>query len=56
MSGFKFPPKDEIISCLLDLERPIAARMRAIFYLRSLGGEDAVAALCKGMILVLGRK
>jgi hypothetical protein len=45
---FKFPPKDELISVVTDLSKPIAQRMRSIFYLRTLGGDDAVEALCKG--------
>jgi hypothetical protein len=46
--GFKFPPKEDLLRVVGDLNRPIAQRMRAIFYLRTLGGEDAVQALCKG--------
>jgi hypothetical protein len=45
---FKFPPKEELISVVTDLSKPIAQRMRSIFYLRTLGGDDAVEALCKG--------
>lgn len=42
------PPREELAACLHDLSRPIAQRMRAIFYLRTLGGSDAVEALCIG--------
>lgn len=45
---FKFPPKDELIPLIKDLSRPLPQRMRSIFYLRTLGGEDSVAALCEG--------
>jgi deoxyhypusine monooxygenase len=45
---FKFPPKEELCACVCDLSTPLAQRMRAIFYLRTLGGDDAVNALCKG--------
>jgi hypothetical protein len=48
--GFKFPPKEDLLRVVGDLSRPIAQRMRAIFYLRTLGGEDAVQALCKGVL------
>jgi hypothetical protein len=46
--AFRFPPKDELKAVLLDLSKPVAQRMRAIFYLRTLGGDDAVEALCNG--------
>jgi hypothetical protein len=45
---FKFPPKGELISIIQDLTRPLPQRMRSIFYLRTLGGEDSVEALCAG--------
>jgi hypothetical protein len=44
----RFPPKEDLKATLLDLTRPIAQRMRAIFYLRTLGGDDAVETLCTG--------
>ena len=44
----EIPPKEELISVVKDLAKPIAQRMRAVFYLRTLGGEDAVLALCEG--------
>lgn len=47
--GFKFPPKEEVIEALLDLSKPIAQRMRAVFYLRTMGGDDSIAALCKAL-------
>lgn len=47
-AAFKMPPKESLISVLLDLSKPIAQRMRCIFYLRTIGGDDAVEALCKG--------
>lgn len=46
---FKFPPTEDLINVLLDLSKPIAQRMRAVFYLRTIGGDDAVQALCKGL-------
>jgi len=46
---FKFPPKEELIPLIKDLSRPLPQRMRSIFYLRTLGGEDSIAALCDGM-------
>lgn len=49
MSSFKFPPTEELVATLLDLSRPIAARMRSIFYLRTIGGDEAVQALCKAL-------
>jgi HEAT repeat protein len=45
---FKFPPKEELIQIVQDLTRPLPQRMRSIFYLRTLGGEDSVEALCAG--------
>ena len=46
---FRFPPKPVLFSTLADSKKPIAARMRSIFYLRSLGGEDSVSALCASL-------
>jgi phenylpyruvate tautomerase PptA (4-oxalocrotonate tautomerase family) len=37
--AFVTPPLPDLLSTLNDLSRPIAARMRAIFYLRTLGGS-----------------
>lgn len=48
-STFKCPPLASLVAALRDGARPIAARMRAIFYLRTLGGADAVAALCEAL-------
>jgi deoxyhypusine monooxygenase len=45
-----FPPTPELVTCLLDHSRPIAQRMRAVFYLRTIGGEEAVSALCKALV------
>jgi deoxyhypusine monooxygenase len=45
---FKFPPMEELKAVLLDLSKPIAQRMRSIFYLRTLGGDEAVKTLCAG--------
>lgn len=47
-SAFKFPPKEDLKAVLLNLDKPIAQRMRAIFYLRTLGGDDSVETLCAG--------
>ena len=49
--AFVTPPRDELIATLLNLERPIAARMRAIFYLRSQEEHRAenTAVLCKAL-------
>lgn len=49
MTGFKLPPKEENIACVLDLSQPIAERMRAVFYLRTQGGEDAEKALATAL-------
>lgn len=46
---FRFPPKCVLFSTLADTSKPIAARMRSIFYLRSLGGEDSERALCSSL-------
>jgi len=46
---FSAPPFPALVSTLLDAAAPIAARTRAIFYLRTRGGEDAVAALCAAL-------
>jgi hypothetical protein len=48
MSEFKFPPKEDLIKIIGDLSRPLPQRMRSIFYLRTLGGQDSVEALCSG--------
>lgn len=48
-AGFKMPPKDELKAVLLDLTKPIAQRMRSIFYLRTIGGDDAVETLCAAL-------
>lgn len=49
MTGFRMPEKSALIKVLHDLEKPIAQRMRAIFYLRTVGGDDAVAALATAL-------
>lgn len=41
------PPKATLLQTVVDLSVPIPERMRAVFYLRSLGGSDSVEALCK---------
>jgi len=48
---FRTPSRDELVSTLRDLSRPIAARMRAIFYLRSMGESRAENAeiLCEAL-------
>ena len=46
---FKCPPFSSLTATLHDSDAPIAARTRAIFYLRTLGGELAVSALCKAL-------
>ena len=48
---FRAPSRDELVSTLTDLSRPIAARMRAIFYLRSMADhrEENVAVLCQAL-------
>ena len=51
--AFVTPPRDELIKTLLDLDRPIAARMRAIFYLRSQPDaerEANAAILCQALL------
>lgn len=49
---FQMPPLEELKACVLDLSRPIAQRMRSIFYLRTVGGDEAVATLCKGVFMM----
>ena len=49
---FRTPTRDELVSTLKDLSRPIAARMRAIFYLRSMPKdtmEGNVEILCEAL-------
>ena len=46
---FKCPPFTSLTLTLHDSQAPIAARTRAIFYLRTLGGDLAVSALCKAL-------
>ena len=46
--NFAFPPKEELLRVVSDLAMPIAQRMRAVFYLRTVGGDDAVESLCSG--------
>ena len=46
---FKFPPTPELVACVTDNSRPIAQRMRAVFYLRTVGGDVAVEALCTAL-------
>ena len=50
--AFVTPPRADLVSTLLDLSRPIASRMRAIFYLRSMGDEhlaENTAILCRAL-------
>lgn len=54
---FRTPSRDELVSTLKDLSRPIAARMRAIFYLRSMPKdtmEGNVEVLCEALKDVRG--
>jgi deoxyhypusine monooxygenase len=46
---FKCPPFSSLTSTLHDGSAPIAARTRAIFYLRTMGGAEAVSALCAAL-------
>lgn len=46
--GFKFPPKEDLIATVTDLTKPLPQRMRSVFYLRTLGGDDSIEALCTG--------
>ena len=46
---FVSPPLPELLATLTDASRPVAARLRAVFYLRTLGGPTAVAALCAAL-------
>ena len=46
--SFKCPPYEVLRATVLDLSKPVAQRMRCVFYLRTLGGEDAIATLCEG--------
>lgn len=47
---FRFPPRAELVAAVTDLAHPLAQRMRAVFYLRTLGGPDAVAALTTALL------
>lgn len=40
-----FPPLSELSRCVADTSQPLGKRTHAAFYLRTLGGGDAVAAL-----------
>ena len=54
---FRTPSRDELVATLKDLNRPIAARMRAIFYLRSMPKdtmEGNVEVLCEALKDVRG--
>lgn len=42
------PPQDTLVTLLANTEAPLAARMRAVFYLKSAGGAVAVDSLGKG--------
>jgi deoxyhypusine monooxygenase len=44
-NSFKFPPMHVLQSTLMDKSKPIAARMRSIFYLRTIGGDAATTCL-----------
>ncbi len=44
------PPLEKLVHTVLELSEPISKRMRAIFYLRTLGGDDACLALASGMV------
>jgi hypothetical protein len=49
MSEFVFPPTPELVRVVTDLSFPLPQRMRSVFYLRTVGGADAVAALCTAL-------
>jgi hypothetical protein len=51
---FATPPFATLVATLGDAAQPVAARMRSIFYLRTLGGVDAIAALCAALRDVSG--
>ena len=44
-----FPPLSSLLTTVVDLSRPLPQRMRAVFYLRTLGGAHAVEALCAAL-------
>ena len=48
-TAFKFPSMPDLVCCLGDLSTPLPQRMRAVFYLRTLGGAEAVAGLCAAL-------
>ena len=48
--GCRFPPRQDLITAVTDLAHPLAQRMRAVFYLRTLGGADAGAALTEALV------
>lgn len=51
---FATPPFATLVATLGDVSQPVAARMRSIFYLRTLGGPDAIGALCAALRDVSG--
>lgn len=51
-AGFVTPPFDDLAACVNDVTRPAAARTRAIFYLRTIGTEEAAEVLRQGDIPV----
>ena len=48
---FAFPPTEVLLAVVQDLAAPLPERMRAVFYLRTVGGDAAVAALCAALRL-----
>lgn len=44
------PPIADLRETVLDTEAPLAKRMRSIFFLRTLGTEEASAVLCEGAL------
>jgi deoxyhypusine monooxygenase len=48
-NSFKFPPMPVLQATLMDKSKPIAARMRSIFYLRTIGGEEATSSLMRAL-------
>jgi hypothetical protein len=53
MAEFVMPPFAELEACVLDNTRPSAARTRGIFYLRTIGTEEAAAVMHRGTCCVL---
>src|SRR5437868_1113767 len=46
---FSIPSMEELKSCLIDESAPIAKRMRTVFLLKQVGGNEAIEALTNSL-------